>query len=151
MELDLITVRKASAGDAHLIAGLGAKVFSQAFAAQNSTENMALYLAEAFSPFKQARELAEPGGTFFIIEHDNTPAGYARLQDGSKRTYITGANPIELVRFYVLQEWVGKGVAAILMKACLDEVKKCGYDVIWLSAWKENPRAIAFYRDLPPV
>ena len=31
------------------------------------------------------------------------------------------------------------------MRACLDEMERRGYDVVWLGVWERNPRAIAFY------
>jgi ribosomal protein S18 acetylase RimI-like enzyme len=37
-------------------------------------------------------------------------------------------------------------VAAELMRSCLAEARREGGDLIWLAVWKENPRAIAFYR-----
>lgn len=145
MDLDQFSIRRAHPEDAALLADLGARAFSQAFAALNTPENMALYLTESFSPKKQAEELARPGSVFFLIEKDHMPAGYARLQADSTKSCITGKNPVELVRFYVLQEWVGKGVSHLLMKACLETAKISGHDVIWLSTWTTNARAIAFY------
>jgi GNAT superfamily N-acetyltransferase len=145
MDKKPFSIREAKPGDAALLADLGTRAFSQAFAGLNTPENMALYLAGAFSPRKQADELAMPGCTFFIIENEGIPAGYARLQAGSTKLCVTGAKPVELVRFYVLQQWVGKGIAGMLMEACLKSAKESGHDVIWLSSWTENPRAIAFY------
>jgi GNAT superfamily N-acetyltransferase len=146
MDINLIHVRKALSGDAGLLAELGASAFSQAFGDQNTPENMTLYLSGAFSESIQSAELARPGSTYFIIEYSGVPAGFARLQAESTDTCISGSRPIELVRFYVLQKWVGKGIAGILMEACLNEARSDGHDAIWLGVWKENPRAIAFYR-----
>lgn len=146
MEQNEFLIRKASTADAVLLSELGALTFTQAFAAQNTAENFARYLAGAFYPEKQAQELATPDSTFFVIERGGIPAGYARLQGDSTRGCVTAERPVELVRFYVLEEWKGKGVAQELMSACLEAALSGGYDVIWLSAWKENPRALAFYR-----
>jgi diamine N-acetyltransferase len=146
MNLDSFTIRRASAEDAEILASLGELAFTQAFAAQNNPHDFAAYLAGAFSAAIQAAELAAPGSVFFVIEKEAQPAGYARLQGGATRACVSGSRPVELVRFYVLEEWKGKGVAHKLMQACLEEAGRGGFDVIWLSAWKENPRALAFYR-----
>ncbi len=59
---------------------------------------------------------------------------------------VSGVRPVELVRFYLLQEWIGKGFGARLMQACVDEGQRRGADVIWLGVWEHNARAIAFYQ-----
>ena len=51
-------IRRAVAVDAGLLAELGARTFYESFAADNTPENMAAYLAESFGPDKQAAELA---------------------------------------------------------------------------------------------
>ncbi|MBE0696884.1 MAG: GNAT family N-acetyltransferase, partial [Anaerolineaceae bacterium] len=130
MNLEQFIIRKATIADAETLSTLGALAFTQAFAAQNTPENLAIYLSGAFSPEKQAGELALPGCTYFIVELHNKQEGYARLQGGSTKPCISGLNPVELVRFYVLDAWKGQGVAHRLMKACLEEAKAVGYDVI---------------------
>jgi ribosomal protein S18 acetylase RimI-like enzyme len=41
---------------------------------------------------------------------------------------------------------MGKGVGAPLMRACLEEAARRGYDAIWLGVWERNERAQEFYR-----
>jgi diamine N-acetyltransferase len=144
--LDRIRIRTAVQDDAQLLADLGAAAFFQAFAKDNSAADMAAYLESAFSYEKQRDEIAEPGSIFVIGEIDGEPAGYARLLGGSSETCITGLNPVELVRIYVLQEWIGAGVGAKLMQNCLELAGSKGYDVIWLGVWKQNGQAVVFYQ-----
>jgi ribosomal protein S18 acetylase RimI-like enzyme len=81
-----------------------------------------------------------------IAEVSGSAAGYAKLRAGEPATGIEGAKPIELVRLYVLREWLGQGVGEVLMRACLDEARSAGYETIWLGVWERNARAQAFYR-----
>lgn len=146
-----ITIRKANETDAALLADLGRRAFTDAFESANTPENLTVYLAAAFSEHKQAAELAQPGSTFLIAEIRNPqtgalePVGYARLLAGARETYITGANPIELVRIYALGAYTGRGIGSALMQAALETARGGGYDVMWLGVWQENPRAAAFY------
>jgi len=142
---EIITLRHATAQDNVLLAELGARTFADTFAKDNTPENMAAYLAKSFSPDIQARELAEPGTLFLIAEQAGEPVGYARLKQGPAPDCISGAHPIEIVRFYSIQAMLGKGVGARLMQACLEEARQSGCDVVWLDVWEQNPRAIAFY------
>ncbi len=143
---DSITIRVACLEDAALLSELGAEAFSQAFGKDNTPEDMAAYLAGSFSPARQAEELSRPGSTFFILESAGKTAGYAHVQESRPPTCITGSRPVELSRFYLLRDWIGKGLAAPLMQACIAEVQGRGGDVLWLGVWQKNARAIAFYK-----
>jgi ribosomal protein S18 acetylase RimI-like enzyme len=140
-------IRRASAADAALLADLGARTFVETFAADNTPEDMSAYLAASFGQHQQAAELAEPDSFFLIAEVEGTAAGYARM-DGAAAppSGVTKNKPIELVRLYVSQEWLGRGIGASLMHACLSEATQQGYCAIWLGVWEHNLRARAFYR-----
>ena len=144
-----LIIRLGNAEDAELLAELGARTFSETFAADNTPEDMAAYLADAFSLAQQAAELADPRATFLIAETgeiNKVAAGYAMIRSGFAPPCVTGDKPIELVRLYVSQESLGSGVGAALMQACIDEAKQRGYETLWLGVWEHNPRAQAFYR-----
>jgi diamine N-acetyltransferase len=141
-----VAIRVATSSDAALLAELGAQTYSDTFSAQNTPETMALYLVDAFSPKKQAAELADPATLFYIAEVEGRPVGYARLKEGPAPGCVTGLHPIEIIRFYSVKEYIGYGLGAVLMTACLEEACKRECDVIWLDVWKENPRGIAFYK-----
>ncbi len=142
----MINIRRATLADNVLLADLGAHTFRDTFAVDNTPENMELYLAASFSPAKQAAELADPDSVFLIAEIEGVAAGYARLRQGKPPACITGRHPIEIARLYADKEWIGRGVGARLMQACLVEAEKQHCDTIWLDVWERNQRAIAFYR-----
>jgi diamine N-acetyltransferase len=139
-------IRSATARDAALLAELGARTFSETFGPDNTPEDMAAYLGAAFGPEKQAAELADPRTTFFIAEIDGAPAGYAVIRAGVAPECVTGARPIELARLYACREHIGRGVGPVLMRACLDEAHRAGFQTLWLGVWERNVRAQAFYR-----
>lgn len=142
----MTTIRYATAADNTLLAEIGAETFYDSFAADNSPENMAAYLADSFSPTQQALELADPRSRFLIAEIGGEVAGYARLKFAPAPAEIIGRNPMEISRFYARKAWIGRGLGADLMRACLQEAESAGCDVVWLDVWEHNPRAIAFYK-----
>ena len=77
-----VTIRRAKANDAGLLADLGARTFSETFAADNTAEDMAAYLASSFNIAQQTDELADPAATFLIAEVGGVAAGYAKLHPG---------------------------------------------------------------------
>lgn len=141
-----LIIRRGHAEDAALLAELGAQTFSDTFAADNTPEDMAAYLASAFSLEQQAAELADPHCLFQIAEANGVAVGYGMLRSGSAPDGVTGEKPIELVRLYVSIESLGSGVGAALMQACVGEAKNRGYQTLWLGVWEHNHRAQGFYR-----
>ena len=141
-----IIIRYATADDSKLLAELGARTFHDTYASHIASESLAAYVAASFSPNVQARELADPSTFFLIAEIENEAIGYAKLQASKPPTGIRSARPLELVRIYVLLAWIGRGVGAKLLQACLREAGGKGYDSIWLGVWERNPSAQAFYR-----
>jgi GNAT superfamily N-acetyltransferase len=56
-------VRPATIADAARLSRLGATMFRETFEGENTPDDMARYLAEAFTPDRQAAEITDPGGT----------------------------------------------------------------------------------------
>ena len=139
-------VRHATVDDARLLAELGARTFYDTFVNHTRPEDMAAYLAASFSAEIQAAELADPLSTFFIAETDGSASGYAQLRAGGAEACVSGAKPVELVRLYVSQEWLGRGVGEALMRECIDEAQRAGHQTMWLGVWEHNGRAQSFYR-----
>jgi len=139
-------VRHARAEDAALLAELGARTFEETFAADNRPEDMSAYLVSSFGQAQLAAELADPQSFFLIAEIQDVAAGYAKLRAGVAPESVTSKNPIELERLYVSLEWLGRGVGAVLMRACIAEAVQKGHRTIWLGVWENNHRARAFYR-----
>ena len=141
-----LIIRRGTIADAGLLSELGSRTFSETFAADNTAEDLAVYMATSFNVAQQTAELRDPGSTFLIAEVDGRAAGYAMLHDGEPEQDVEGASPIELVRLYVSREWLGRGIGEQLMRACIDEARQAGHETIWLGVWEHNARAQAFYR-----
>ena len=138
-------LRTATTADAALLARLGATTFSDTFAAHNTPEDMALYLAETFGDARQHAELADGRHTAFILERFGETAGYAMLREGPAPPCISGQHPVEIMRFYVVNHLLRMGLGSVLMHRCLQEAAARGKDSIWLDVWEHNARAIGFY------
>jgi GNAT superfamily N-acetyltransferase len=145
-KIPCLTIRRGTLHDAGLLSELGALTFSETFAADNTPEDLAAYIATSFNLAQQTAELQDPASTFLIAEVDGRAAGYAMLHEGQPEKGVEGANAIELVRLYVSREWLGRGIGEQLMRACVDEARQTGHETLWLGVWERNGRAQAFYR-----
>jgi GNAT superfamily N-acetyltransferase len=141
-----IAIRIADPGDAALLARLGEATFTQTFAAANTAEDLAAYLATAFGPAIQGAELESPRNLFLIGSAAGQAVAYAQLARSSPPECVRAARPIELLRFYVDAAWHGRGVSHALMEHVIAHAAGGGHDALWLGVWERNARAIAFYR-----
>jgi len=140
-----IEIRTATSNDARLLAELGGRTFYDTFSVDSDESDMAAYLSGAFGVEVQTRELADPSSIFLIAQVEGAAVGYSRLRFGPAPACVGGARPVEIVRFYSDSPWIGRGVGAALMTACLDEATARACDIVWLDVWDRNARAIAFY------
>lgn len=144
------TIRPAAVDDAAALSRFAATTFRETFESENTPEDLAHYLAEAFTPEQQAAEIADPAGTVLLAEYhgesgDTELVGYAHLTAGPVPEAVRGPAPLELKRIYVARAWHGQGVAQALMSAAIESARARGARTLWLGVWERNPRAVAFY------
>ena len=132
--------------DAQQLARFAEHNFRQTFEPTNSKEDMDLYCAQAFGPDVQRAEIEAPSNTILLCEQGDNIIGFATLHSGTAPDCVHSANAQEIQRLYVDSEWHGQGVAQSLMEAAITSAIDSAADTLWLGVWKENPRAIAFYK-----
>jgi diamine N-acetyltransferase len=140
------SIRLAQTGDAAALAAFAARTFRETFEADNTAEDMTLYLAANFGPERQAAEIRDAGIVTLLAEDGRRLAGYSQLFGGPAPDCVSSAAPLEIRRFYVDRNWQGRGVAQTLMMATLEAAMERGARTAWLAVWERNLRAQAFYR-----
>jgi len=71
--------------------------------------------------------------------------GYAKLYQSPPPDCVKQLPTIELARLYSMQQYLGYGIGAALLEACLSYTRSRAFKSIWLGSWKENHRGNAFY------
>jgi diamine N-acetyltransferase len=131
--------------DAFSLSKLAEKSFRGAFAKLNDKENFERYVARSFTENQILSEILDSASTFFIAGLNGEWVGYAKLNQGVPPDCVNQIPSIELARLYCIQEYLGCGIGPALMKACINHAREKNYKSIWLSSWKKNSRANAFY------
>jgi len=139
----MFSLRTATVEDAEALAELGRRTFFEAFAKDNTPEDMARCLTDTFSPTLQRAEILDTVVRFLLLLADGNLAGYAKLRLAAATA--RGQRPLEVHRFYVDRPWHGSGAAHTLMEAALAHARANGHDEVWLAVWEHNARAIRFY------
>ena len=145
----MITIRPATAADAAALAVFAEAQFRHSHAGDSASADLDAYCRKHFGSSRQLEEIRSPGTTFFLALSNDELAGYLQLR-------LDHAPPCELPippqrfseakRVYVDATHQGSGLASQLMETCFKAASMAGSDLIWLSVWKQNHRAIAFYR-----
>jgi diamine N-acetyltransferase len=145
----IITVAKRTAEAAAQLAAIGRQTFHDTFAATNSPADMAAYLDATFGPEKQLAELQQPDTVFLLARMQQQLVGYAKLLLHSQLGQVPGKAPeerLEIERLYVLDEWIGTGLGASLMRRAIEEARQQKCRAVVLGVWEKNTRALEFYK-----
>ncbi|HET6982044.1 MAG TPA: GNAT family N-acetyltransferase [Myxococcaceae bacterium] len=134
-----------------MLAALAGRLFHEAFAAENTPEDMRAYLAEHFTEAALARLLADPASEVLVLEDGGAPVGWAHLAGGGPAPRSPDAPPprggeLEVRRFYVEARLHGTDAAPSLLVAALERARARGAEAVWLAVWEHNARAQGFYR-----
>jgi ribosomal protein S18 acetylase RimI-like enzyme len=140
-----LTIRRAVAADAPVVAELALRTFMDAFAADSDPHDLALHTARAYGVPQQSAEIAHPGITTLLAEADGRAGAYTQIRRGTPPSCVPDADAVEISRFYVDQAWHGRGLAQRLMDAALAQARGMGARTVWLMVYEHNHRAMAFY------
>jgi ribosomal protein S18 acetylase RimI-like enzyme len=141
-----ICLRPASATDVPALSQLGNDSFVAKFGHLYRPEDLATFLAEAYSPEAIAAELANPDRLYCVATSDGRLLGYCKLAlTCSFPEHARGLRTIELKQLYTDPDCTGQGVGAALMDRVLAEARARGADEMQLSVWSGNHGAQRFY------
>ncbi len=140
-----LTIRRAQAGEETALAALAERTFVAAYGAANTPADLTLHLQQTCTVEYFARRLTEAASSVLVVEAGDRMAGYAELSPGVTPPAVPEPAR-QLVRFYLEQEWIGRGIAAPLMAAAIRDGRDRGARYLWLTVWEAAPRPIAFYR-----
>lgn len=144
-----ISVAKRTPAAAAQLAELGRRLFYEAYATQNTAENMAAQADATFSPERQLAELEDPDTMFLEARMLQELVGYAKLRLHSQLGLApdkVAEERLEVERLYVAEDWIGTGLGATLMRRALEEARQQQCRAVVLGVWEHNARAREFYQ-----
>ena len=141
-EAHLFKIKESEVNELLILAKI---TFTDAFAKDNTPENMHQYLSAYLTKEQLLKELKNPGSEFYFLKINNTPIGYLKLNQGDAQTEIKDHNALEIERIYVLQDYQGQNFGRVLFEKALQVANENNYDYIWLGVWEHNHKAIKFY------
>ncbi|KAA0130152.1 GNAT family N-acetyltransferase [Chryseobacterium sp. SN22] len=141
-----IHIKQALPNDLTILQNLGRETFYETFAPYNSEEQIQQYLTESFAAEKLTRELNHPDSLFFIVWEQEDPIGYLKVNSGKAQTELQDETSLEIERIYVKSSHHGRKVGQLLYDKALETAVELRKKYLWLGVWKENHRAVRFYK-----
>jgi len=140
----MISYRDAGVEDSALVAGLFERAFVETFGHLYRPEDLQAFL-DRLSPEGFRGELGDEAYRFRLAFDGGTAAGFCKL--GPLTLPVSPERPaLELRQLYLLKAYYGSGIAAMLMDWALAEARRRGTEELYLTVYKDNLRAKAFYR-----
>ena len=131
--------------DALKISVLLKTAYIQSYALDGVSAEFANFITNRFSPSNIERLIVEkPLRMIGVYIHQN-PIAVAEINYTGSCWLRNIAAP-ELSKLCVLDRFHGTGVAQKILDDVESAVKAEGHTEIWLEVWKENPKAISFYK-----
>lgn len=144
----MTTIKKVTSEQVELLQAISRQTFFDTFGADNSEEDMADYLDQAYAREKLLAELENPASFFFFAWQKDHVVGYAKINIESAQTEEMSPNALELERIYVKSDSKHQGIGSQLFQQTLQVAKELGKTKVWLGVWEHNQAARHFYQKL---
>jgi ribosomal protein S18 acetylase RimI-like enzyme len=108
-------------------------------------ELVADYTAQSFAPERVAKELDDPGTSFFGVLVGDAIAAYVKVVDREPPDCVKPLRALYVERLYVARQYQRVGFGRRLLDAAFAEARARGLSHLWLSTWEENKAAVAYY------
>ncbi|WP_298903428.1 GNAT family N-acetyltransferase [uncultured Psychroserpens sp.] len=142
----MIKIKKAIESNTDVLALLGRLTYVESHGRFIDDKNDLLqYINEAFSVSKTKEDINNPKIIFYIIYVNDLPAGYAKLIVNAYHKDVVSQNNCRLDRIYILNEFIPLKIGQQLLTYVEKQAKELQLDMIWLSVYVKNHRAIRFY------
>jgi ribosomal protein S18 acetylase RimI-like enzyme len=142
----MTSIVKANPKDTQLLSELAKLTFIESHGHCAKTEDINRYVTEKYSTDVIKAELSDDANIYYIIYHDKRPIGYSKIIFDAPYTGSDVKNITKLERLYLLKEFYNLKLGSELFQFNIDLAKRNNQTGIWLFVWKENHRAVNFYK-----
>lgn len=136
---------KASLQHAEVLHELGAETFYASHKDSAAAHEIATYMEKVYNLAAIKKELANPANIYHVIQHEDTVAGFSKIELSMEHPSITLERVSKMDQIYLRDSFHGLKLGAKLMLYNIDYSKSHEQNGMWLVVWTKNNKAIAFY------
>jgi diamine N-acetyltransferase len=141
----MISVIKATEKDCPSIVSIGKLSVAESHRGSCSAEDMNEFLERNYSSDAIKEELNNVNNIYYILNHNDKPAGFSKIIFNAKHPNIVTENVAKLDQIYLLKEFYGLKLGLELLNFNIELSRSNGQSGLWLYTWVGNDRAINFY------
>lgn len=141
-----MSIQKATIQDLQAYRKISIDTFIEAYADRNTTGDMEHYVNTYFTNEMITDELNDPTRTIFFTKDQIGISGYIKLAVKQIPLTVPIPDAIEISRIYIYKKHYGSGLANTLLDKAIEFAKSHKKNGLYLAVWKNNERAIAFYK-----
>jgi diamine N-acetyltransferase len=142
----MITIQRATPAETILITDIGKKTFLESHGNSAPAADIDAYVLLKYSLRAVEEELNNPENIYHIIYYKDQPAGYSKIIFNRPHPLIESSSTTKLERIYLLREFYDLKLGLTLFEFITSLSKEENQTGIWLFVWKENQRAVSFYK-----
>jgi ribosomal protein S18 acetylase RimI-like enzyme len=142
----MVSIVKANIGHSQLLSEIAKLSFIASHGRSAPTEDINSYVDEKYNHNAFKEELTDEENIYHIIYHDKRPAGYSKIIFNSPYTGSEIINITKLERIYLLKEFYDLKLGSEIFQFNISLSKRNDQMGMWLYVWKENHRAVTFYK-----
>jgi diamine N-acetyltransferase len=136
---------RASIQHAALLSEMGVETFYQSHKDSAPAHEIAFYMNKVYSLDAIRKEVANPANIYHIIKHEETTAGFSKIELNMTHPAVTLDRASKMDQIYLLDSFHGLKLGAKLLAHNIDYSKSHAQNGMWLVVWVGNITAIAFY------
>lgn len=141
-----LMIRLVKSQEVEELVKIGRHTFIEAFAAQNSEEDLLLYVDSTFTTEQMSQQIKNPFSEHYFAVFEDRIIGFLKINTGSAQTEKQDDEALEVERIYVLKNFIGQGIGQSLLDKAFQRAREKDCKSIWLGVWNKNERAIRFYQ-----
>ncbi|WP_418318892.1 GNAT family N-acetyltransferase [Piscinibacter sakaiensis] len=141
-----LVLRPAVPDDALCLSVLAMQVFLDTYATQGIRRAVAREVLTGYSEQAFSIAIANERARICVAEMAAHLVGFAHVTIGESHQLAPAGAQSELLRLYVQEPFTGRHVGTQLLAEAERLAVAAGSDVLWLTPWVHNHRALGFYR-----
>ena len=142
----MISIVKAGQKDFQLLSEIAEVSFIESHGRSANPEDIKMYILKKYDENIFKEELSDTKNIYHIIYYNNNPAGYSKITFDTPYAESKIKNITRLDRIYLLKEYYNLQLGSALFQYNKDLAKNNNQIGMWLYVWKENQRAVNFYK-----
>lgn len=142
----MTSIVKANENDAYLLSEIATLTFIESHGSSAGSEDINRYMAENYNTDVLKEELGDSKNIYHLLYYDDEVAGYSKIVLNDPYTNSKIENITKMERLYLLKKFYNLNLGSVFFEFNIDLAKENNQAGVWLFVWKENQRAVRFYK-----